>query len=52
MTKQIAVLFDRVPDELDDYVLASQISQAEANKFFIERWRGGKTTRSHPSPES
>ena len=45
MGKQIAVLFERVPEELDDYVLASQISQAEALKFFIEFWRGGKWRR-------
>jgi len=45
MAKQIAVLFDRVPEELDDYILASQISQAEACKFFIELWRAGKWRR-------
>jgi beta-mannosidase len=42
MAKQIAVLFDTVPDNLDDFILASQISQAEALKFFIERWRQRK----------
>jgi beta-mannosidase len=42
MTKQMAVLFDTVPDNLDDFILASQISQAEALKFFIERWRQRK----------
>ncbi|MDW8290210.1 MAG: glycoside hydrolase family 2 TIM barrel-domain containing protein [Armatimonadota bacterium] len=42
MAKQIAVLFDAVPDNLDDFILASQISQAEALKFFIERWRQRK----------
>jgi len=42
MAKQIAVLFDTVPDRLDDFILASQISQAEALKFFIERWRQRK----------
>ncbi|MCC7491065.1 MAG: hypothetical protein IT204_01880 [Fimbriimonadaceae bacterium] len=40
MAKQIGVLFDTVPAELDAYWLASQISQAEALKFFLERWRG------------
>jgi beta-mannosidase len=45
MAKQIAVLFDQVPGELDDYILASQISQAEALKFFLERWRGDKGRR-------
>ncbi|MDW8319721.1 MAG: glycoside hydrolase family 2 TIM barrel-domain containing protein [Armatimonadota bacterium] len=42
MAKQIAVLFDSIPDNLDDFILASQISQAEALKFFIERWRQRK----------
>jgi beta-mannosidase len=42
MAKQIAVLFDTVPDNLDDFILASQISQAEALKFFIEHWRRRK----------
>ncbi len=39
MAKQTAVLFGTVPDTLDDFILASQLSQAEALKFFIERWR-------------
>ncbi len=42
MAKQTAVLFGQVPDNLDDFVLASQITQAEAKKFFIEWWRQGK----------
>ncbi len=45
MGKQIAVLFAKAPDNLDDYILASQISQAEAKKFFIERFRSGKWRR-------
>lgn len=45
MAKQIVVLFNAIPDNLDDFVLASQISQAEALKFFIERWRQGKWQR-------
>jgi len=45
MAKQIGILFGAVPDTLDDYVLASQISQAEAFKFFIERLRIGKWRR-------
>lgn len=45
MGKQIEVLFHKIPDNLDDYVLASQISQAEAKKFFIERFRSGKWRR-------
>ena len=39
MHKQVEQIFDKVPDNLDDYALASQISQAEAKKFFIERVR-------------
>lgn len=42
MANQIAVLFDTIPDDLDDFILASQISQAEALKFFIEYWRQRK----------
>ncbi len=45
MAKQIEVLFGQVPQELDDFILASQISQAEALKFFIERFRQGKFRR-------
>ncbi len=39
MAKQIALIFGEVPEQIDDYVLASQVSQAEALKFFIELWR-------------
>ena len=39
MHKQVAQLFGTVPTDMDDYILASQISQAEAKKFFIERVR-------------
>ena len=39
MHKQVEQLFGEVPDNLDDYALASQISQAEAKKFFIENMR-------------
>jgi beta-mannosidase len=45
MARQIAVLFETVPENLDDFVLASQISQAEAKKFFIEWFRAGKWRR-------
>lgn len=46
MAHQIAVLFGSTPDDLDDFVFASQVSQAEALKFFIERFRIGKGRRS------
>lgn len=39
MIDQIRQLFDIFPDNLDDFSLASQISQAEAKKYFIERVR-------------
>ena len=42
MADQIAVLFSRIPGDLDDFILASQISQAEAVKYFIEKFRMGK----------
>jgi beta-mannosidase len=39
MFKQVKVLFGAVPDELNDFIAASQISQAEALKFLIENTR-------------
>jgi beta-mannosidase len=39
MEKQVRVLFGKVPEEPEEYILASQISQAEAKKYFIERMR-------------
>jgi beta-mannosidase len=44
MARQIAEMFDRVPETLEDFALASQICQAEAKKFFVEmvrlrKWR-------------
>ncbi len=39
MEDQIAQLFGFRPDNLEDFSLASQISQAEAKKYFIERIR-------------
>ncbi len=39
MAKQVAILFGKVPEGLDDFVFASQVSQAEAKKFFIEQFR-------------
>jgi len=39
MARQIKQLFGNVPDNLDDFAFASQISQAEAKKFFIENIR-------------
>lgn len=46
MERQIQQLFGDVPDNLTDYSLASQISQAEAKKFFIENVRCNRETKS------
>ncbi len=46
MAHQVRVLFGEVPEDLDDFIFASQVSQAEALKFFIERFRIGKGRRS------
>jgi beta-mannosidase len=39
MANQVKELFGSVPDNLEAYILASQISQAEAKKFFVEMTR-------------
>ena len=39
MANQIKELFGCIPDELEKFAMASQISQAEAFKFFIELFR-------------
>ncbi len=46
MERQVRQLFGAVPDNLKDYSLASQISQAEAKKFFIENIRCNRETKS------
>jgi beta-mannosidase len=45
MAKQIAVLFAEEPQNIEDFIFASQASQAEAVKTFMERWRMGKWRR-------
>ena len=45
MAKQIKVLFDEEPQELERFAKESQASQAEAMKFFVERFRSGKWAR-------
>ncbi len=45
MATQIRALFGEVPDNLEDYVFASQVVQAEAFKFFIESFRLWKWRR-------
>lgn len=39
MEKQVKQLFGEVPQNPEDFIIASQISQAEAKKYFIERMR-------------
>ena len=39
---QVVTLFDKAAESLADFVRQSQISQAEAKKYFIEKFRVGK----------
>ncbi len=45
MASQVRALFGDVPDTLTDFAFASQVAQAEALKFFIERFRSTKWRR-------
>ncbi len=45
MLNQVKALFGTVPETLEDFVFASQATQAEAKKFFIERFRSAKWRR-------
>ncbi len=45
MADQVRELFGAEPDSLPDFALASQASQAEAKKFFIEMFRIAKWRR-------
>ncbi len=45
MVSQVKTLFGQVPGDLAAFALASQLSQGEAVKFFIERFRSGKWRR-------
>lgn len=45
MASQIKTLFGEIPDNLEEFALASQISQAEADKYFIETYRMQKWRR-------
>ncbi len=45
MSDQVKTLFGHEPDTLEDFSFASQISQAEAKKYFIERFRLSKWRR-------
>lgn len=46
MEYQVRQMFGTVPHEPEDYITASQISQAEAKKYFIERIRIGRPKKS------
>ncbi len=46
MEKQVRQLFGEVPTDPEDYIFASQASQAEAKKYFIERIRLGRPEKS------
>jgi beta-mannosidase len=39
MANQVKELFGALPDDIEDFILASQVSQAEAKKFFVEMTR-------------
>ncbi|MGN0879394.1 MAG: glycoside hydrolase family 2 protein [Oligosphaeraceae bacterium] len=45
MRRQVEALFGNVPETLEDFALASQAVQAEALKFFVELFRGGRPQR-------
>ncbi len=45
MTRQVERLFETAPADIETYALMSQISQAEAKKFFVEMFRMGKWYR-------
>lgn len=45
MTKQINLLFGFRPTTLEDFIGASQSTQAEAMKYFVEKFRGAKFDR-------
>lgn len=46
MDDQVRTLFGKEPDNLEDFAKQSQISQAEAVKYYIERFRLSKPRRS------
>ena len=45
MADQVKTLIGYYPDNLDEFAFASQVSQAEAKKYFIERFRAYKGQR-------
>ncbi len=45
ISKNVVELFGVMPDNLDDYILQSQIFQAEGFKYFIEKFRTEKDSK-------
>ncbi len=45
MSNQVITLFGEAPEDINTFAYQSQISQAEAKKFFIERFRASKWRR-------
>jgi beta-mannosidase len=45
MINQVKELFGEVPTDLDTFIAASQVVQAEAMKYFVEFWRMNKFDR-------
>jgi len=45
MVNQVEALFGVCPDSFEDFVFASQATQGEAKKFFIDFWRSGKPNK-------
>ncbi len=45
MVNQVKALFGDYPKDLDKFIFASQVVQAEAMKFFVELWRMDKFTK-------
>ena len=46
MHRQVRQLFGEIPTDPETYILASQLSQAEAKKFFVEHMRIGRPNKS------
>jgi beta-mannosidase len=45
MANQVREMFGEIPDNPGDFIVASQVSQAEAKKFFVEMTRLGRWQR-------
>lgn len=45
MANQVKIMFGEIPEDIEEFSILSQLSQAEAMKFFVERTRGLKWER-------